>query len=221
VYVGNHGGTPNVFRNNGNGTFSDIQTSSGIPQLAFPASDRHGASWGDYLGNGLLDLFITVGGDQGNPPSGKTDQLYKNNGNNTFTDVTAAAGVQNATGRGRSLNWVDYNNDGLPDLYIQNFQTANHLYKNNGNGTFTDTATSAGVANISGTISSWIDYNNDGCMDLFVVGPSANDQLWKNNCNGTFTSVTTAAGIAKKSGGHAIAWGDYNSHGATIIMMGL
>jgi hypothetical protein len=213
IYVGNHGAVPNVFLNNGNSTFTDIQTISGIPALPFPVGDRHGAAWGDYLGNGLLDLFITVGGDQGNPPPGKTDMLYKNNGNNTFTDVTAAAGVQNSLGRGRSPNWVDFNNDGLLDLYVQNFQTANVLYQNNGNGTFTNVATAAGIASITGTVASWIDYNNDGCMDLFVVGPGSNDELWKNNCNGTFTNVTTAAGIAKKPGGIGVAWGDYNNDG--------
>lgn len=213
IYAGNHGGTPNLFENNGNGTFTDIQPTSGIPTLPIPAGDRHGASWGDFNGDGLLDLFISVGGNQGNPPPDKADELYENNGGGTFTNVTAAAGVRNATGRGRSPNWVDFNNDGLLDLYIQNVEPPNVLYKNNGNGTFTEMAAAAGIANIPGSISSWADYNNDGCMDLFVVSPGTPDQLWKNNCNGTFANVTTAAGIAGNTGGYGIAWGDYNNDG--------
>ena len=213
IFVNNHGATPNLFRNNGNGSFIDIQPIAGIPVLPNPAGDRHGAAWGDFNNDGLLDLFITVGGDQGNTLPTKTDELYVNNGNNSFTDVTASAGVQNATGRGRSPNWVDFNNDGLLDLYIQNVAPPNVLYQNNGNGTFTNVATAAGIANIAGSISSWVDYNNDGCMDLFVVSPGTTDQLWKNNCNATFTNVTTAAGFANKTGGYGIAWGDYNNDG--------
>jgi enediyne biosynthesis protein E4 len=119
VFIGDHYGNPPIlFHNNGNGTFTDIRPGSGIPS---GGDDRHGSSWGDFNGDGLLDLFITIGGNSGNILPGKTDHLYQNNGDGTFTEVTAQAGVQNSNGRGRSVNWVDYNNDGLLDLYLQNY----------------------------------------------------------------------------------------------------
>jgi ASPIC and UnbV/FG-GAP-like repeat len=208
VFVSNHKSPPSLFRNNGNGTFTDIRAVSGITSNG----DRHGAAWGDYNNDGNLDLFITIGGDHGNAVGTKTDQLYRNNGNGTFTDVTALSGVDNHFGRGRSVNWVDFNNDGYLDLFIKNWQTPNVLYRNNGDGTFTDVASSAGIADAPGQVSSWADYDNDGYMDLFITS-GAKDQLWRNNGDGTFTEVTSLAGLKNVSYGQGVAWGDYNNDG--------
>ena len=208
VLVINHGNPSSMFRNNGNGTFTDIRQTSGITS----SGDRHGAAWGDYNNDGYLDLFITIGADRGSDIGNKQDQLYKNNGNETFTDVTISTGTDNRFGRGRSVNWVDFNNDGNLDLFVKNHQSQNVLFLNNGNGTFTDVATSAGIADAPGDVSSWADYNNDGYMDLFITS-GAVDQLWRNNGDGTFTEVTTPAGLKKAWYGQGIALGDYNNDG--------
>jgi hypothetical protein len=208
VFVINHGNPPSLFRNNGDRTFTDIRPGSGITS----SGDRHGAAWGDYDNDGKPDLFITIGADRGSDVGNKTDQLYRNNGDGTFTDVTTLAGVDNRFGRGRSVNWVDFNNDGCLDLFVKNHESPNVLYRNNCDGTFTDIAASAGIVDAPGDVSSWADYDNDGYMDLFVTS-AAKDQLWRNNGDGTFTEVTALAGLNAASYGQGVAWGDYNNDG--------
>ena len=88
-FVISHGETPFLFRNNGDGTFTDVRSATGITS----SGDRHGAAWGDYDNDGNLDLFITIGADHGTTVGEKTDQLYRSNGDGTFTDVTVPAGV--------------------------------------------------------------------------------------------------------------------------------
>jgi hypothetical protein len=208
VFVSNHASAPSLFHNNGSGTFTDLRPLSGIPA----DGDRHGAAWGDYDNDGKLDLFITDGAERGKGLGHKTDQLYRNDGGGAFTDVTGAAGVANAFGRGRAVNWVDVNNDGHLDLFIKNHSSPNALYRNNGDGTFTDVADSAGIADAPGDVSAWADYDGDGHIDVAITS-AANDQLWKNNGNSTFTEVTTKAGLKSLNRGQGIAWGDYNNDG--------
>ncbi len=200
---------PSLFHNNDDGTFTDVIQQSGIASTG----DAHGSAWGDYDNDGNTDLFITIGAARGKTVGSKKDQLYHNDGYGHFTDVTDIAGVANELGRGRSVNWVDFNNDGHLDLFVKNYKTKNVLYQNKGDGTFTDVASSAGIAAAPGEISSWADYDNDGDMDLFITGVSTNDQLWANNGNGTFSEKTSEAGLIAKSHGQGIAWGDYNNDG--------
>ena len=138
----------------------------------------------------ILDLYITLGVDAGKTLGNKTDQLDRNDGTGHLTDVTQVAGVANTQGRGRSVSWVDFNNDGHLDLFVKNYKSQNLLYQNNGNGSFTDVAHPAGIADAPGDTSSWADYNGDGNMDLFITSLSSKDQLWRNNGDGTFTDVT-------------------------------
>jgi hypothetical protein len=111
VYVGNHAESPSLYRNNGNGTFTDMLSSSGIVEGPL---DRHGVAWGDYNNDGAPDLYIVVGRAEDG------SNFYVNNGDGTFTDQAAAAGVLNQDGRGRNTRWADYDNDGDLDLFIAN-----------------------------------------------------------------------------------------------------
>ena len=207
---------PYVYINNGNGTFSDAYATSGIQASGLDSRDWHGYAFGDFDGDGNLDLFITEGAKRG--ALVKRDLLFKGLGNGQFINVTSSAGIEDSANRGRSGFWVDYNNDGNLDLFVKNFHGKNCLYRNNGDGTFTDVAQSAGLANVtagtdSGTTVSWADYDHDGYMDVFIAGDNTRDALFRNQGDGTFVDVTASTGIAPRLGGKGIAWGDYNNDG--------
>ena len=180
-----------LYRNNGDGTFTNVAEQAGI------ADPRGG--WGslfaDYDNDGSLDLYITRGGWSG----AAENTLYHNNGDGTFTDVTHAAGVADPQSSFCAA-WADYNNDGYLDLYIADGVigdgAANVLYHNNGDGTFTNIAESAGVANTGNSLgTAWGDYDKDGYIDLHVVNFGQSNVLYRNNGDGTFTDVTPTTGM--------------------------
>ena len=180
-----------LYRNNGDGTFTNVAEHAGI------ADPRGG--WGslfaDYNNDGYLDLYITRGGWSG----AAENTLYHNNGDGTFTDVTHAAGVADPQSSFCAA-WADYDNDGFLDLYIADGVigdgAANVLYRNNGDGTFTNTAKSAGVANTGNSLgTAWGDYDKDGYIDLHVVNFGQSNVLYRNNGDGTFTDVTPTTGM--------------------------
>ena len=159
-------------------TFTDVTNDAGVVGVEgyslYP-------SWGDYDGDGYLDLCVVT-------QAGYPNLLYRNNGDGTFTNTASDAGIEEvftATG-----TWADYDNDGWLDLYL----APGGLYHNNGDGTFTDVTSSAGIVIPSATIGVWGDYNNDGHVDLYVVGDLAPNYLYKNNGDGTFIDVTSSAG---------------------------
>ena len=180
-----------LFRNNGDGTFTNTADEAGI------ADPRGG--WGslfaDYDNDGYLDLYITRGGWSG----AAENTLYHNNGDGTFTDVTHKAGVADPQSSFCAA-WADYDNDGYIDLYIANGVigdgAANVLYRNNGDGTFTNTAEAAGVADTGNSLgTAWGDYDKDGYIDLHVVNYGQFNVLYRNNGDGTFTDVTPMTGM--------------------------
>ena len=180
-----------LFRNNGDGTFTNTANEAGI------ADPRGG--WGslfaDYDNDGYLDLYITRGGWSG----AAENTLYHNNGDGTFTDVTHTAGVADPQSS-FCATWADYDNDGYLDLYIADGVigdgAANVLYRNNGDGTFTNTAEAAGVANTGNSLgTAWGDYDKDGHIDLHVVNFGQSNVLYRNNGDGTFTDVTPSTGM--------------------------
>ena len=180
-----------LYRNNGDGTFTNVADQAGI------ADPRGG--WGslfaDYDNDGFLDLYITRGGWSG----AAENTLYHNNGDGTFTDVTHTAGVADPQSSFCAA-WADYDNDGYLDLYIADGVigdgAANVLYRNNGDGTFTNIAESAGVANTGNSLgTAWGDYDKDGYIDLHVVNFGQSNVLYRNNGDGTFTDVTSIAGM--------------------------
>ena len=180
-----------LYRNNGDGTFTNVAAEAGI------ADPRGG--WGslfaDYDNDGYPDLYITRGGWSG----AAENTLYHNNADGTFTDVTHAAGVADPQSSFCAA-WADYDNDGYIDLYIADGVigdgAANVLYRNNRDGTFTNTAESAGVANTGNSLgTAWGDYDKDGYIDLHVVNYGQSNVLYRNNGDGTFTDVTAATGM--------------------------
>ena len=180
-----------LYRNNGDGTFTNVAEQAGI------ADPRGG--WGslfaDYDNDGYLDLYITRGGWSG----AAENTLYHNNGDGTFTDVTHAAGVADPQSSFCAA-WADYDNDGYLDLYIADGVigdgAANVLYHNNGDGTFTNTAESAGVANTGNSLgTAWGDYDKDGYIELHVFNFEQSNVLYRNNGDGTFTDVTPTTGM--------------------------
>ena len=156
-----------LLRNNGNGTFTDVTFDSGLGEVHYPTQT---ASWGDYDNDSDLDLYI---GNESTEAFNAPCQLFRNNGDGTFSDVAAEAGVQNY-GFTKSVIWGDYNADRFPDLYVSNFKGLNRLYHNNGDGTFTDVAEQLNVDLPIRSFPAWFwDFNNDGTLDLYVAAYSA------------------------------------------------
>ena len=218
LYLTNFGRNQ-LYRNNGDGTFTDVTSYAGVGDSHWSVS----ASFGDYNLDGYLDLYVVnyleyqvetahacslegvhiYCGPHEYP--GAQDTLYRNNGDGTFTEVTARAGVRNA-GKGLGVLWTDYNNDGFPDIFVANDAVQDFLYRNNGDGTFTDDAITAGIAfNSEGraTASMGIangDYDNDGMLDLFVTNFSLEvNSLFHNDGDGFYTMTTFESGLAEPS----------------------
>jgi len=203
----------------------------------------------DYDSDGDIDVYFLNGaplpGARMDPPP--RNALYRNDGGWKFTEVTAQAGVGD-TGYGLGVCVGDYDNDGDPDIYLNNFGP-NSLYRNNGNGTFTDVTAQAGVGNGSlvGAGACFLDMDADGDLDLYVanyinftcaknqdrfvnghpayVGPMmygpVPDTLYRNNGDGTFTDVSLESGIAAQAGtGMGLIGADYDDDGDTDVIVG-
>src|SRR5215510_12883566 len=156
-----------LLRNNGDGTFTDVTIESGLGRVHFPTQT---AAWGDYDNDGDLDLYV---GNESSSAINAPSQLFRNNGNGTFTDVADEAGVLNNR-YSKAVVWGDYNSDRFPDLYVSNYKSANRLYRNNGNGTFTDVAEELGVTLPTTSFPAWFwDFDNDGVLDIYVAAYSA------------------------------------------------
>ncbi len=241
IYVCNYG--PNIlYKNNGDGTFTDVTKQAGVGDPRWSSA----AAAADYDGDGDLDLFVVnyldydinrlpVEGKfcsyRGIPVAcgprglkGAGDTLYRNNGDGTFTDVSEQAGVADKQGYyGLGAVWGDYNNDGRPDLYVANDSTPNYLYRNEGNGTFTDVAMVAGVAysedgrEQAGMGVDFEDYDNDGWLDIVVTNFSDDyNTVYHNSGKGFFTDVSIDTGVGADSQ-RDLSWGvgffDFNNDG--------
>ena len=192
----------NVLFHNDGGTFTDVAGAVGLQ--GDPTGRAHGAAWGDYDGDGYLDLFVTR--------HGAADRLYRGDGTG-FVDVTTTAGVGGtATASGRQPAWADYDGDGDIDLFVPNNNEDSRLYRNDA-GVFTDEAAALGVtANNQVVGAAWADYDNDGDVDLYITGGNGTNWLYRND--GTaFAEVAVSAGVAGGGAGRGIAWGDYDNDG--------
>ena len=212
-------GGPFVYLNNAGERFTDIRATSGIEMAPrFDTGDWRGFSFGDFDGDGNLDLYIAELAEGSAP---KLDLLFKGHGDGTFENVTQAAGIETSNALGQCGFWVDYDNDGKLDLFVKNYGSPNLLYKNHGDGTFARVANAAGLANAvvyprfggdHGLICSFADYDNDGFMD--VAFSEEKTALYQNQ-RGRFVDVSAAAGVdhPRQGKGKGIAWGDYNNDG--------
>ena len=203
LFVANLGDENNfLYRNNGDGTFQKIDNGPVVND----GGDSNGAAWGDYDADGWVDLFVAN--------KGQDNFLYHNNGNGTFTRITAGNVVTDG-GASTGGSWCDYDLDGDLDLFVANtgLQT-NFLYNNNGDGTFTRITSGAIVEDgFESYGASWGDYNGDGYPDLYVPHSGQNNCLYRNNMNGTFLKITygdlVKDGLRSKSSG----WGDVDKDG--------
>lgn len=168
-YVGRSGSNL-LYRNNGNGTFTEVAAAAGVND----PGGTSGVCAGDYDGDGFFDLYsVNI-----NTPA---NVLYRNLGNGTFEDVTAAAGVGDV-GDGRTATFMDIDYDGLVDIFSSNHVYSNRLYRNNGNGTFTDVAEAMSIANPPDPFGTgFADYDNDGDIDVFLATHFGNKLL---RCDG-------------------------------------
>ncbi len=168
------------YRNEGCGRFVDASAAAGVK----PSRWSSMPIVADYDRDGFLDVYIVRMGDHEktapNPNwdarNGSADTLYRNNGNGTFSDATAAAGIDE-TGWGLAGAWGDYNNDAYPDLYVGNEFGVKSLYRNNGDGTFAEVAAEAGALDRGAAMGiTWGDYDHDGNLDLFISNMYANSR---------------------------------------------
>ncbi|MFC1601363.1 FG-GAP-like repeat-containing protein [Candidatus Sumerlaeota bacterium] len=206
LFMANDGaGQSHLYRNNGDGTFVRSDSTAGL------STSMEGiGTWGDYDNDGDLDLFVAQG-------SGKSDLLYENQGDGTFTDVSGAAGISDASS-GSGPAWGDFNNDGFLDIYVPNSGSENDiLYLNDGNGTFSDATVAAGIVDSAdGKSAGWGDWNQDGHLDLYVTNATGQpDTYYSNNGDGTFSQQATAT----NSSSHGSAWSDYDGDGDVDLIV--
>ncbi len=204
------GGVSRLYHNNSNASFTEVTQIAG---LSLDSAYATGAYWADYDNDGYLDLYLNIYRVLGSPT--KPNILYHNNKNGTFTNVTATAGVGALSTFPFVSTFIDYNNDGWPDIYvISDREHACIMYKNNGNGTFTDVSAQTGTNIVGSNMGVALgDYNNDGYLDIYVCNGEQGNFMLKNNGNGTFTNVTQQLGL----GVYRICWGcnffDYDNDG--------
>jgi hypothetical protein len=200
LYVAREGAPNRLYRNNGDGTFTDVGAASGTNNSGTP----YGLAWGDYNNDGDLDLFVANEG---------ASLLYRNMGNGTFTEVGVSSGTSN-NGSARGVAWGDYDSDNDLDLYLANFGSANRLYRNEGNGTFTDVGASSGTGDTGAGIGvAWGDYDNDTDLDLYLANFGGGNRLYRNNGDGTFAEVGAPSGTSGGGLCRGVAWGDYDLDG--------
>src|ERR1700744_4783809 len=213
-----------LYRNNGDGTFTDVTEQAGLKGIGYSM----GAAAGAYDNDGFVDLYVA---------GVNRNQLLHNNGDGTFTDVTAKAGVEGLIGQKKpwsvAAGWFDFNHDGRLDLLVINYLdydiataklceidhvrtycapgnfggTRNILYRNNGDGTFTEVSESSHIARYvgKGMGLAFADYDGDGFTDVFISNDTFPNYLLHNNGDGTFKDVALEQGVAYTANGIAVA----------------
>ncbi|MFW5762369.1 MAG: FG-GAP repeat domain-containing protein, partial [Cyclobacteriaceae bacterium] len=203
LYGAERGGMNRLYINDGTGNF----TYPSYPPITTDFGISVSTSCIDFNNDGLLDLSVANFG------SSQVNNLYRNDGGNTFTNVYPGTG-----GFDQSLAWSDYDNDGFMELFIaRNNNTSNLLFDNDGTG-LTQVTGSATTADVSSSYSaSWADYDNDGDFDLFVTNSGTDatsvNQLYRNDGGGNFTKITTGDIVNDIGNSRGSDWGDYDNDG--------
>jgi enediyne biosynthesis protein E4 len=232
--------TAALYRNNHNGTFTDITRGSGLDVEMYGI----GVAVADFDNDGRDDVYITAL---------EGDRLFHNEGNGKFKNVTAASGIRNAS-FGTSAAWLDYDRDGKVDLFVANYVqwsekgdlwcsldgnvksyctpesykgTSSRLFHNLGGGRFEDVTNKAGLGdpNSKSLGVTIIDFDNDGWPDIFVSNDTQPNKLYHNSRNGTFAEQGTSAGVAYGEDGVArgamgVDWADYDRSGRAHLLVG-
>jgi enediyne biosynthesis protein E4 len=226
IYVTNFGKNI-LYHNNGDGTFTDVTSKAGVAAGGWSAS----AGFFDYNNDGHLDLFVTryldwtpekskTCGRLNQPmycPPGEfapaTNILYRNRGDGTFEDVSAASGISAKPGHGLGVAFADYNGDGFTDIFVANDAIEQFLFHNNGDGTFSEVAFDSGAAlsstgkKLSGMGVVFQDYDNDGLPDLIVTQlPHEPYVVFHNDGKGSFSAQELETGFGALSG-NVSGWG--------------
>jgi enediyne biosynthesis protein E4 len=224
-------GQNKLYRNNGNGTFTNVAVAAGVNVVNPSGGDSMSACWGDYDLDGDLDLF--VGGFGGGGSTNAGNRLFRNNGDGTFTDVTASIGLFNGIGAiaTQSDSFADMDGDRYPELIlIADFKGAggyigSRYFKNNGNGTFTDFTVAANLGKEENGMGQTLgDFNNDGLLDLYATSiygnPPANwtgDKLYRNLGNHSYAEYANTAGCFDGGYGWGAVAVDFNHDGLVDI----
>lgn len=238
-----------LLHNNGNGTFTDVTEKAGVTGMVPKLGKAWAvaAGWFDYNNDGLLDLLVINYLDYNiadcklcsiddfrtycDPTNfnGTPNILYRNNGNGTFTDVSAASHIGQYVGKGMGLAFADYDNDGFTDVFISNDTFPNFLLHNNGDGTFKDVALETGTAYtstgdvVAGMGAEFRDLNNDGLPDIFHTAMFGNTFPLYKNTGGQFDDVTEVSGMTTFSR-RMTAWStgafDFDNDGFKDLFIG-
>ena len=191
-------------------SFQDLSNVSGAANLGLYST---GLTWGDYDGDGALDLYVTNWStNQATPP---TNALYHNDGDETFTDLAAEAGVDDKRNSSAAA-FADYDNDGDLDLYVADFYEQDLLYQNQGDGSFIEIGRAGGEIDLESrgraTSVAWGDYNGDGHLDLYLGKYYFENDFYENRGDGTFLQITDI-GVGDKRDTDGVTWADYDNDG--------
>ncbi len=234
LFVANVAGNQ-LFHNNGDGTFTDVSAKAGLGGALLDGKKMWsvGAGWFDYNNDGLLDLFVVnyckweVNKDPACLVNGEVrgychpkyyaplhNTLYRNNGDGTFTDVSESTGIAAKMGKGMSVSFADYDDDGFLDIFVANDTTRNFLFHNVDGKRFEEIGVEAGVAYgaygsaLSGMGSDFRDINNDGRPDIWHTAIEHETfPLYLYRSDGNFFDATAASGLARLTGGMS-GWGN-------------